>query len=395
MSAVLHALASIHPSSFNLKLNVHLAGDTDVVQVPVTSLPCQWKPPRKRKQSTMPISEAVFQKHDYSKPVKRSIKSVEDFDPRPAEFRGLASSRLPDLLEKVKGEQLCVSLLLDSRFRHWDNATTAGVTSSPNLPDVASLWDTIEAFKGSLKISEDEARHIEQHTREQRNSALWHSVRRYRITSSIFGSIYSHKETTPLNSLVLSIIQPKNISTRSTAYGIEKEPIAVKEYVDYQRHHGHSDISVSKSGFLISSSYPFLGASPDGAVFDPSNALQPFGFLEVKCPYSARMISPTDACAVSGFCCTFDQHTRQLQLKERHAYYAQVQGQMAIGGRPWCDFVIFTSKGLSIQRVQFDERYWKEDLLPKLENFYDNCVAPEIVSPLHCLGLPVRNLAKK
>ena len=226
----------------------------------------------------------------------------------------------------------CVSLLLDSRFHHWDNATTAGATSSPNLPDVASLWDIIEAFKRSLKSSEDEVRHIEQHTREQRNSVLWHSVRRYRTTSSIFGSIYSHKESTPPDSLVLSIIQPKNISTRSTAYGIEKESIAVKEYVEYQRHHGHPDISVSKSGFLISSSYPFLGASPDGAVFDPSNALQPFGFLEVKCPYSARMITPTDACAGSGFCCTLDQCTRQLQLKEKHAYYAQVQGQMAIGG---------------------------------------------------------------
>ena len=31
-------------------------------------------------------------------------------------------------------------------------------------------------------------------------------------------------------------------------------------------------------------------------------------------------------------------------------------------------------------------------LLPKLSEFYDNCLAPEIVSPVHALGLPIRNL---
>ena len=81
VSAVLHALASINPMSFNLKPNIHSAGVTDGDEVPVTLLPCLWKAPRKRKQSTIPMSEAVFQKHDYNKPVKRSIKLVEDFDP--------------------------------------------------------------------------------------------------------------------------------------------------------------------------------------------------------------------------------------------------------------------------------------------------------------------------
>ena len=339
------------------------------------------------------MSEAVFQKHDYNKPVKRSIKPVEEFDPRPPEFRGTASSRLPDLLQKVKGEQLCVSLLLDSSCCHGENSTIPAQTSSPHLPDTASLLDTVAAFKSSLKISEDQARHIEQNTREQRNSVLWHSIRRYRITASFFGSVLSRRPNTPPDSLVLRIIQPKSFSTRATAYGIEKEQIAISEYITYQRSRGHSDISVSPSGFLVSTTHPFLGASPDGAVFDPSNTMQPFGFLEVKCPYSARMITPTDACATSGFCCTADPITGQLKLKENHAYFAQIQGQMAIGQRPWCDFVIYTTKGISVQRIEYNEKFWEEDLLPKLSNFYDNCVAPEIVSPVHSLGIPMRNLS--
>ncbi len=73
-------------------------------------------------------------------------------------------------------------------------------------------------------------------------------------------------------------------------------------------------------------------------------------------------------------------------------YFAQVQGQMAIGRREWCDFVVYTTKGISVQRVPFDKQYWENLLLPKITAFYDNCLGPEIVSPVHVLGLPVRNL---
>ena len=44
--------------------------------------------------------------------------------------------------------------------------------------------------------------------------------------------------------------------------------------------------------------------------------------------------------------------------------------------------------------VLFDSDYWENILLPKLVSFYDNCIAPEIVSPIHTLGLPLRDLSK-
>ena len=81
-------------------------------------------------------------------------------------------------------------------------------------------------------------------------------------------------------------------------------------------------------------------------------------------------------------------------LTTSHQYYAQIQGQMAIGCRPWCDFVVYTTKGINVQRVQLNADYWDNSLLPKLSGFYDNCLAPEIVSPVHALGLPIRNLKK-
>ena len=142
---------------------------------------------------------------------------------------------------------------------------------------------------------------------------------------------------------------------------------------------------------IVNPNYCFLGASPDGAVYDPSNLQEPFGFLEVKNPDTAWNISPIEACSQSGFICCLSGG--QPELKESHHYYAQVQGQMAIGERPWCDFVIYTSKGINIQHIPFDQSYWTNKLLPKLESFYNNCVAPEIVSPLHLLGLPICDLS--
>ena len=82
-------------------------------------------------------------------------------------------------------------------------------------------------------------------------------------------------------------------------------------------------------------------------------------------------------------------------LKDSHPYYCQVQGQLGIGNKPWCDFVIYTRRGLNVERIHFDQEFWNNRLLPKLIEFYDNCMAPEIVSPVHMLGMPLRDLRKE
>lgn len=211
VSAVLQALTSIKSVPFNLtNPAVHNSSPLNNSEIPVTSLPCVWKAPKVRKKSTMRMSEAVFEKHDYTKPMKIKIKQLEDFDPRPPEFRGKTHELLPDLMNKLKGEQLCVSLLLDPSTCHLEKPVEA--TMKPfahNIPDSSSLGATISAFKESLNVTEFDARCIERDTREQRNSSLWFSVRRYKITASIFGVILSRKESTPPDNLVLRILQPK------------------------------------------------------------------------------------------------------------------------------------------------------------------------------------------
>lgn len=366
--------------------------EDDDDETPVTSRPCQWKAPKQRKESTLPMAEATFEKHIYGRTKKRKITLLHDFDPCPEEFRGHVKDRLPSLLEKLHGKGLCISLLFDDELQY--NTSSTGM---PALPDTAALHNTIQAFKDSLRVSDENIRKIEHKTREQRTSPLWYHVRRYRITASLFGTVLQRKPDTPPDNLVLRILQPKQFTSASTDWGIVHESVAMEEYTKYQHSHGHADLTVTPCGFHISKSYPFLGASPDGAVYDPSSTNQPFGFLEIKCPFSFRNITPMEACSHHNFFCTLQNDingTPQVVLRPQHPYYSQVQGQMGVGDRPWCDFVVYTTKGISVQRINFDSNFWETRLLPKLTDFYDNCLAPEIVSPVHVLGLPVRNLKK-
>jgi len=57
------------------------------------------------------------------------------------------------------------------------------------------------------------------------------------------------------------------------------------------------------------------------------------------------------------------------KLKQNHAYYAQVQGQMGCTKAQRCDFAVYTKKGMSVERITFDRAYWVE-LQEKLCQYY-------------------------
>lgn len=67
------------------------------------------------------------------------------------------------------------------------------------------------------------------------------------------------------------------------------------------------------------------------------------------------------------FCCEI-QDTK-LRLKRDHAYYIQVHGQMVLIGTKWCDFVVYTFKGLHVERIMYDGIFW-DGILKKLMAFY-------------------------
>ena len=111
----------------------------------------------------------------------------------------------------------------------------------------------------------------------------------------------------------------------------------------------------------------WLAASPDGLVLDPSNDDE-LGLVEIKCPFRAKDATLINLCTgkCNGF---FLKHSDgQLSLKRNHDYYYQVQGQMHILKRNWCDFVVWIPRNDDYvqERIYYDNDFWKDKMIPKL-----------------------------
>ena len=140
--------------------------------------------------------------------------------------------------------------------------------------------------------------------------------------------------------------------------------------------------SVQDCGLFVSIINGFLAATPDGLVCNDGKIE---GCLEIKCPFSARDKSIHEACSVSQFFCKTD-NKGTITLKQSHNYFYQIQGQLAVLNLKWCDFVVWTTKDLHIERVHFDEVFWNRQCLPKLTKFYYNIMLPELIYSRRPMG---------
>ena len=171
--------------------------------------------------------------------------------------------------------------------------------------------------------------------------------------------------------------KPLDPAPAPVAWGCLYEGVAIQCYVSHMEKLGKASISVQNCGFVVHPEKGWLGASPDGKVKDLSSK-QPDGIIEVKCPYSKHEVTPEEACNDPNFSCELVDS--EVQLKLTHAYYHHVQLQLYVGADlyHWCDFCIYTCKGLSVQRIHQNST-WQERCIPKLESFYDECILPELL----------------
>ena len=169
-------------------------------------------------------------------------------------------------------------------------------------------------------------------------------------------------------------------------YGRQHESDARTAYEEHLKSR-HSDAKANITGVHIDTTHCWLAASPDGLVFDPL-AINPEGVLEIKCPFTAKDTPLLNLCTnpkkKSQFFMKYDQQTRKFSLKRQHPYYYQVQGQMQIARRKWCDFYVWTSRkdDRAIERIEADQDFWTT-ILPKLRRFYFGSMIPELANPRH------------
>ena len=129
----------------------------------------------------------------------------------------------------------------------------------------------------------------------------------------------------------------------------------------------------------------YLGTSPDGLVLCTSVDTLCNGCLEIKCSYSidgSATAKRSLQCIAEKFGDKFFMKWRRdgsLYLPHDHVYYAQVQGEMAILGVEWCDFVIYSNEEIVIDFILANVDYW-DHLSEKLEELYVQHIIPEVLS---------------
>ncbi len=119
-----------------------------------------------------------------------------------------------------------------------------------------------------------------------------------------------------------------------------------------------------------------LGCSADGLVYEASSGEQ--GVLEIKCPFSAADAPLLEVAAKSSHFCAKPTANGELVLKKSHAYYYQIQGNMAILGLKWCDFVLWSPADIFVERIAFDKKLWF-DMERKLMHFFCHWLLPELL----------------
>ncbi|KAK7918718.1 hypothetical protein WMY93_010002 [Mugilogobius chulae] len=156
----------------------------------------------------------------------------------------------------------------------------------------------------SLEVTLETAHKIE----GQSLCADWHNLRRSRVTASRFREMCHVREST--EELLARRILKGTHQTGPMKRGLELEADAIWEYCQTKR------VNHYKCGFVVHPDAPWLGASPDGIVFDPTE--QPrFDLIEVKCPNIKSYVDSPYLKIISG----------TLQLKESHAYHWQGTSQ--------------------------------------------------------------------
>ncbi len=150
-------------------------------------------------------------------------------------------------------------------------------------------------------------------------------------------------------------------------HGKRCEPVALWQYQQYMRNIGHK-VTVQARGLVARSDLPYLGCTPDAKITKPI-AHPHFGIAEVKSLHTYSNITPREAAAIDKDFYLKLGAFDLLQLYTINRHYYQLQGQMKVTCAKWCDFIVYSLKGLLIECIAYDNDFCTQ-MLEKLERFY-------------------------
>ncbi|KYO47201.1 uncharacterized protein LOC102576115 [Alligator mississippiensis] len=234
-----------------------------------------------------------------------------------------------------------------------------------------------EASKFPRQLMGKDIQKVEEETRGQRDNPKWYEWRENRITASVAHRIANSKfvnnktSEVPQSYLKAVVSSGSSVQTPAMSWGVQNEKVAVQAYEELKSKSG-KPVKVDDCGLFIHPGKEWIAASPDGVIKEVGTG-KVLGLLEVKCPYKHRNKMVSEACKDKDFC--LQKEGDSYALKKNHAYFTQVQCQLAATGLEKADFVVHTNKETAITTVDFDEAYW-DKTVPKLEKFYTEAVIP-------------------
>lgn len=252
----------------------------------------------------------------------------------------------------------------------------------PPIKDEEDLWgahalnEVAAHMKAQKPLTREEIQVVTKQTLKQAQNKTWHQERRGRMTASMFSRLV--RCIKPEWAIKQILYPGGDAYSEALSYGRRHEDDAVVAYTNLKSLYD-VDVQVFETGLHIHPGFPFIAASPDRLVTDGKEE----GLLEVKCPITKKGMTPEAACQDKKFCC--EMVNGEVTLKTTHAYYYQVQGQMAVTGHTWCDFVVWTNNtdfanSTSIERVMFDKSFWVTNILPGLLYFAEHALFPEVIT---------------
>lgn len=190
----------------------------------------------------------------------------------------------------------------------------------------------------------------------------------------------------PAQSVVKGICYPhtQKFNTKATSWGCEHEASACDEYSE-NMNIMHTNLKVRKSGLVINPNYPYIGASPDGVV---SCECCGEGTVEIKCPYCLRDSTLTEN--VDSKSC-LENIDGELHLKRSHPYYYQLQTQIFVCEKEYCDFVVWTQNDIHMERIEPDVEFWNQ-ISKKAELFFKDVILPELVGKYYSRSKPANSM---
>lgn len=340
------------------------------------------EPPTKKFHPSPSVTESFYGTTQHDKRtmdelkmnLKRDLFYANHGNPMPPIFYILAQKdilpqsplqqELPDFLP-ADDPHLAYSVNVDIEdITEHENVRTivSPIKSNPDsLHDITSKAD---AIIDKLRVQDDDIKKIEKATRDQSNCKQWFVERTPRITASQCKRALMKETTSPTKAVSEILGYNNKIQTGHMRDGICSEGEIIEQYMKITNN------KVQKSGFFVSKTHPFLGASPDGLIDDD-------GSIEVKKIHPhynetleaalkrLHIVKDVDGCLI---------------VNENHKYYYQMQQQLFCTGRRWTDFVASDGTHLFVRRVDFNEDFWNNNL-PKLKKFFYNILLLELAYP--------------